>query len=112
MITNIDELANAVHDNAVRHGFHPDTELVQTFVANQCNNLHGEVTELWDAWRAGKQDEQCDKDIGLTCTEEELADLVIRALDVSRRLSIDIVYAVNVKHEYDRTRQFKHGKLN
>lgn len=112
MITDIDELANAVHDNAVRHGFHPDAELVQTFVANQCNNLHGEVTELWDAWRAGKQDEQCDKDIGLTCTEEELADLVIRALDLSRRLSVDIVYVVNVKHEYNKTRPFKHGKLN
>jgi NTP pyrophosphatase (non-canonical NTP hydrolase) len=112
MITDIDELANAVHDNAVRHGFHPDTELVQTFVANQCNNLHGEVTELWDAWRAGKQDEQCDKDIGLTCTEEELADLVIRALDLSRRLSVDIVYVVNVKHEYNKTRPLKHGKLN
>ena len=112
MITDIDELANAVHDNAVRHGFHPETETPQQFIANQCNNLHGEVTELWDAWRAGKQDEQCDKDIGFTCTEEELADLVIRALDLSRRLSVDIVYVVNVKHEYNKTRPLKHGKLN
>jgi NTP pyrophosphatase (non-canonical NTP hydrolase) len=112
MITDINELAGAVHENASRHGFHPADELLTTFVANQCNNLHGEVTELWDAWRAGRQNEFCDKDIGLTTTEEELADLIIRALDVSRRLNVNIVRALNVKHEYNKTRPFKHGKLN
>ena len=107
----INEIADAVHANARAHGFHPPESEIQ-FMANQCNNLHCEISELWEAWRAGKDSEMCDKDINLTCTEEELADLIIRALDISRRLNIDILNAINVKHKYNLTRPFLHGKLN
>src|ERR1039458_8969439 len=100
MITDINELADAIHENAVNKGFHPMTQGLMDFVSNQCNNMHGEVTELWDSWRAGNQCLQCDKPIELNCQEEELADLIIRALDVSRRLQLDIVKAINIKHEY------------
>jgi NTP pyrophosphatase (non-canonical NTP hydrolase) len=111
MITDLNKLADEVHDNAVKHGFHPD-EPIGLFIANQCNNIHAEVTELWDAWRAGKENDNCDKPVCLSCTEEELADIAIRILDVSRRLKIDIVTAINLKHEYNKTRPFKHGKKN
>ena len=112
-------LAQVVHENAKAKGFHPE-EPIEVFMANQCNNLHAEVTELWDAWRAGKQDDLCDKsekmkDMNmrpLTCTEEELADIIIRALDLSARLDIDISRAVTMKHLYNKARPYKHGKLN
>ena len=48
----------------------------------------------------------------LSCAEEELADIVIRVLDVSRRLGIDIMRAIAVKHTYNVTRPFRHGKRN
>lgn len=120
MITDLNELADEVHKNAREKGFHDMTQPIEVFVANQCNNLHAEVTELWDAWRAGTENSLCDKGekmialglSGLTCTEEELADIVIRALDVSRRIDIDIVHAVNMKHRYNKTRSHKHGKKN
>jgi len=119
MQTTLNELAQIVHQNAKEKGFHPK-EHVRTFMANQCNNLHGEVSELWDAWRAGKQFEPCDKaakmnQLGLyplNCTEEELADVIIRALDLSARLNIDIDRAVVAKHAYNKTRPHLHGKLN
>lgn len=119
MITDINELADEVHKNAVEHGFHPE-EPIEVFVANQCNNMHAEITELWDAYRAGKQDEPCDKSEklialnlrNLSCNEEELADIIIRALDMSRRLKIEIVAALNAKHQYNKTRPYKHGKKN
>lgn len=111
MITDLNQIADMVHANARDKGFHPD-EPVEVFIANQCNNMHGEVQELWDAWRKGTEHQQCDKDCNLTCTEEELADLVIRALDVSRRLGVNIVYAINRKHSYNTTRPHKHGKKN
>lgn len=119
MITDLNELADAVHENAIDHGFHP-VESIPIFIANQCNNLHGEVTELWDAFRAGKEEETCDKGEKLlelnlrvmTCQEEELADIIIRALDVSRRLQIPIVECINAKHEYNKTRPYRHGKKN
>ncbi len=111
-MTTLNEIADAVHENAVEKGFHPREENERQFMANQCNNLHGEVTELWDAYRAGKEDAPCDKSIDLSCKEEELADLVIRALDISRRLNIDILNCVLIKHSYNLTREHKHGKLN
>ena len=82
--------------------------------------MHAEITELWDAFRSDTQYQLCDKaakmqDLGLTpldCTEEELADIIIRALDVSQRLGVNIVEALNSKHEYNKTRPYKHGKKN
>ncbi len=112
-MNSLNYLAKRIHDNAKSKGFHPDTETIREFMANQCNNIHGEVTELWDAWRAGKEFEPCDKkETGLNCTQEELADIIIRALDLSARLGIDIESAVEAKHSYNVTRPYKHGKLN
>lgn len=112
MITDLNQLADEVHENAKEKGFHPEEEQI-IFVANQCNNMHGEIQELWDSWRKGDEWALCDKpETGLSCTAEELADIIIRALDVSRRLDIDIVDAINAKHEYNKTRPYKHGKKN
>lgn len=109
----LNEIADAVHANAVAKGFHPQSEPIEVFVANQCNNMHGEIQEFWDAWRKGQEDLLCDKvGTGLTCKEEELADLIIRALDVSRRLRIDIQRAIEIKHVYNLIRPYKHGKKN
>ncbi len=114
----LNEIADDVHANAVLHGFHPEGQNEGDWLAHMCCNKHGEVTELYDAWRSGKLREPCDKAEkmiamglpGLNCAEEELADLIIRALDESRRLKIDIARAVAVKHLYNVTRPFKHGK--
>lgn len=119
-MTTINSIANAVHQNAVDHGFHPEEQFIHTFIANQVCNIHAEVTEFWDGWRAGTNDKPCDKAekmilmglAPLTSQEEELADIIIRVLDVSRRLGIDIQQAIEVKHKYNVTRPFKHGKLN
>ena len=120
MITNLDNIADMVHQNAVEKGFHDPEETELAFMANQCNNIHAEVTELWDAYRAGIEGDFCDKAVKmielnlqpLTQKEEELADIIIRALDVSRHLRIDIVGAINAKHAYNKTRPHKHGKKN
>ena len=82
-----------------------------------CNNIHNEVSELHEAWRNNKLNKLCDKSkkmikLGikpLTCAEEELADIVIRALDNSRQYGIDIESAILRKHEYNKYRPFRHG---
>jgi len=113
----INEIATMVHENAKAKGFHP-SEPLEVFIANQCNNIHGEVQELWDAFRAGTEEEPCDKNTyistgeQLTCKEEELADIIIRVLDVSKRLGVNIEKAILIKHQYNTTRPFKHGKKN
>jgi len=119
-MNSLNQMAQTFHENAKSKGFHPEHETIREFMANQCNNICGEVAELWDAWRSGKEFEPCDKahkmsELGLyplNCTEEELADIIIRALDLSARLGIDIQRAVESKHAYNTSRPYKHGKLN
>lgn len=80
-------------------------------------NLHSEISEAWEAYRAGKLFLPCDKAekmqaMGLkplSCIEEELADIVIRVFDTSEALGIDIEAAVAAKHEYNMSRPIRHG---
>lgn len=117
---SIDDVATAVHQNAIEHGFHDPAQARGDFLAHMICNTHAELSELYDAWRAGKLDEPCDKagkmiELNLpplSCAEEEYADIVIRALDQARRLKIDIARAIAVKHAYNTTRPYKHGKLS
>lgn len=86
-------------------------------VGDFMSNLHGEVSELWEAYRESKLDKLCNKSEKmiengiepLTCAEEELADIVIRALDTSEALGVDIGKAVNAKLQYNRTREHRNG---
>ena len=117
-MTTLNEIADAVHANAREKGFHDDGLTREQFVERHSNLIHNEVSELHEALRAGKLDSLCDKTekmlaLGLpalTCAEEEYADIVIRALDQCRRLGIDIQRAIEAKHAYNRTREYKHGK--
>lgn len=101
------EMAQVVYDNACKKGFH-DGDVV---VGDHCSNLHGEVSELWEAYRLDRLRKPCDKNTPepLTCAEEELADILIRVLDISCDLGIDIARAVRVKHMYNTNRPYKHG---
>jgi NTP pyrophosphatase (non-canonical NTP hydrolase) len=44
------------------------------------------------------------------CFEEEIADAVIRLLDLSAGLGIDLDWHIKAKMKYNATRQFMHGK--
>lgn len=120
IIIDLPTLMHEIHANAREKGFHDDSQPLIVYMANMCNNTHGEVTELWDAWRAGKENDPCDKaqkmgELGLmqlTTTEEELADLFIRTCDIAERLNIDLVRAVNAKHAFNKSRPHMHGKKN
>ena len=115
---NLNEIADAVFLLAKNKGWHDNlNETEDQFIERACNNLHDEISELHEAWRNNKLHENCDKsdkmaDIGLmplTCLEEELADIIIRVLDNARRLKVDILSAVIRKHEYNKSRENRHG---
>jgi NTP pyrophosphatase (non-canonical NTP hydrolase) len=104
-------IADAVYANACKKGFHDveEHELEIQIMARHTANLHGEVSELWEAARKGELYNPCDKDANLTCMEEELADIIIRAMDTACVFGLDIGNAVKLKHEYNKTRPHKHG---
>ena len=113
----LDEIADAVHKLAWDNGFHSKDISEDRFVESACNNLHDEVSELHEAWRNNKLHELCDKSEDMFChgiepltyAEEELADIIIRALDDARKLGVDIQSAIERKHKYNATRAFRHG---
>jgi NTP pyrophosphatase (non-canonical NTP hydrolase) len=114
----INEVAQEMYRIAFEHGFHVDSPIpgggeaptvdrVGKFVAN----LHGEVSELWEATRKGKLNVPCDKPgCELTCAEEELADLAIRTMDCAVVLGVDLGAAIRKKAEYNQGRPFMHGR--
>ncbi len=107
----LNDLSEVVYKNAKEKGFH-EADNGRSVVENYAvwtANIHGEASELWEAARKGQLLAPCDKDCALTCEGEELADIIIRALDTACARGIDIGYAVLTKHEYNTTRPHKHG---
>ena len=95
---DLKELAQKVHALAKDKGWHSFKETDEEFVGRAGNNLHGEISELWESYRRDELHKPCDKAekmaaLGikpLTCAEEECADIVIRELDSCQRLGITI----------------------
>ena len=111
---SLNQVAMAAYENAAAKGFHDGEQIGVVSIERMgvyVANLQGEVSELWEAARKGNLNKQCDKDVVLTCAQEELADIVIRAYDTAVALGIDIGEAVAAKHGYNLSRAHKHGKL-
>jgi len=111
----LNEWRDEVYTVAKNNGFHSFTSV--PVLGNFIANLHSEVTELWEAYRAGTLNERCDKAAkmeehgveAMTCAEEELADIIIRALDTAHVLGIDVDSAVTRKNAFNKTRSYRHG---
>jgi hypothetical protein len=112
-------LAASVHQNALNKGCHND-EIPGTYMtrlALMTANMHRAVSSLWETACKGQLNEPCDKEVfspfypkpRLTCVEEDLADIVIRALDTAATLGVSIGECVKAKHEYNQSRPHMHG---
>ena len=102
----LNELRDKAYQNARDKGFYDQG---RPNMAAYCANLHGEVSELWEAHRKGMLDKPCDKMAELTCLEEELADVLIRCFDMAGALNVDLDAAVAEKMRYNSTRSYRHG---
>lgn len=91
-------LQEVIHENAVKKGFWGTPINIPEKLAL----VHSEVSEALEELRATKFDT---KKFG-----EELADVVIRVLDIGEHFGIDIYMEVVKKHEKNIKRPYKHGK--
>lgn len=105
----LNEIAQAVYANAKAKGFYDDPETEIQYLSRHTANVHGEVSELWEAARRSNLRGPCDKPIPLTCEEEETADIIIRCLDYAARRGLNIGRAVRLKHDYNTLREHRHG---
>lgn len=104
---NINEIATMVHELAVEKGWW-DTS---ADIDDKLMNLHAEISEAWEEHRNGHdiQEVYLREDGKPEGIPIELADLIIRTLDMCAAYGIDIEKAILLKHEYNKTRPYRHG---
>ena len=66
-----------------------------------------ELAEAMEAYRDGNP--SSDKIEGFSKVEEELADTIIRLLDLAGGMAYDIEKALRAKMDYNETRPYRHG---
>lgn len=87
-----------VFNVAVEHGFHTN-DTNPLYVPTALALIMAECAEAIEWHRQGKSEE----------LPHELADIVIRTMDLAASLRIDLNRAIKAKHEFNKSREFKHG---
>lgn len=121
----LNELAKQVHENAKQKGFFDNPKNVGEMLCL----IHSEVSEALEADRTKMYCQLCQADINVLqgwtghedfkndyklkvkgTFEEEMADIVIRVLDMCAFKGIDLDLHVKLKMRYNSSRPKMHGK--
>ena len=120
----LNELAKEIHENAVAHGFwdedRPLSEVLMLIVselaealeeARAGDKMNGRISCMHyysgEGYVSNAPTKKRKKPEGIVV---EVADALIRILDWCGHEGIDIEGIVREKHEYNKTRPYKHGK--
>jgi len=111
---NLNELRDRVHTLAVEKGWYDGREnLDATTIGSMLALVHSELSEALEELRDGQRPGDVHYKHGSQKPEGfgvELADAIIRILDLCGALHIDIERCVALKHAYNHTRERRHGK--
>lgn len=99
---SINWMADEAHGLAVKKGWWDQDRNILELICL----IH---SELGEATEAARMPGESKKIPGFSMLEEELADTIIRILDASVQLRLDIAGAVLAKHEYNHSRPERHG---
>jgi NTP pyrophosphatase (non-canonical NTP hydrolase) len=115
----LNELRNEVYQNALDHGFYDDEENKNVLLKLML--VVSEISEAAEAYRTNTHTKLELNNVNLTDNlsfekyikdtfEDELADTIIRILDLCGYMKIDIDKHIELKMRYNKNRPYKHGK--
>lgn len=110
----LNELAKKIHQIAIEHGWWENERNFGESLAL----VHSEVSEVLEDWRHGRSMDTIQWEVGPHSGKPkpagipiEMADIIIRVLDLCAFYNIDIETAITEKIAYNRERPYRHGNL-
>jgi len=94
---NIKQWQEELHENAVKHGWWEKQEA--DHIPEKLCLVHAEVSEALEAFRVNNW----------KLFKEELADIMIRVMDLAENFDINLETEIYIKHEYNKKRSYRHG---
>ena len=109
--TDLRDIQKAVWRTAEEHGWHGDNDSVPVKLVM----IHSEVSEALEEYR--NTPPECEiSDLYYSVDSDkpegfgiELADIVIRVLDLAEMLGMDLTDLILTKMEYNESRPYRHG---
>lgn len=113
-MSNLNDLRDECYDVSLRNGFHEADNVLKHFpseIAPKLLLINSEIGEATEALRQMEWETNLSEHVPtMTAFEEEIADVVIRVMDLCGWLGIDIERCVADKMAFNRTRPYKHNK--
>jgi NTP pyrophosphatase (non-canonical NTP hydrolase) len=102
MTMTLHQLQKDVHQTAISKGWEADPSYAEAICL-----MHSELSEAIEAVRIGNPPD--DKIPQFSSVEAELADVIIRILNLAEGKGLRVIEAMYAKAEYNKTRPAKHG---
>lgn len=103
-VNHFNDMQKAIHQTAIEKGWWALPREVGTVLMNCVT----ELAECFDALAHGNQrDKHCSE---FSAAEVEAADVIIRLMDAAEQYGWDIAGAIVAKAEYNKGRDYRHGK--